>query len=103
VTKPSKEVDLALMLLEYIQRRDGIVTSPRGAWPLQFQTPIDSSLPVELGNLGHNVRSCGQTTRLQPGGTVEIVTRGRKETKNRHPGFVEMSVFEISLPPAKAD
>jgi hypothetical protein len=99
VTKPSKQVDLALMLLEYIQRRDGIVTSPRGAWPIRFETTPESSLPANLINLGHALTLVGESERNTPHAHVEtwIDAKG-KEQVNRQAGIVTMHAYSIALP-----
>jgi hypothetical protein len=95
----SKEQQQFDSLNELIRRRGGYVVSVPGRFPLEFQIAPASSLPVELANLGYHVAHIGQTTRLEPGGIVEIVTRrSRNLIQHRYDGFVPMAIYSIALP-----
>jgi hypothetical protein len=92
------DAQLAIRLSAQLSKAGCTITSPPGSWPLIVELAPDKPLPAELVGMGYLVQHCGQTTRLQHGGTVEIVTRGGKRIENRHAGFVPVAVYSISLP-----
>jgi hypothetical protein len=95
----SEREELSEALTRHIEIHGGYVTSVPAASTLRFEAPQNSSLPSSLTAMGYKVVHVGVTTRLNPGGQVEVIKQGTKTVEQRRTGLVRMDVFEITLPP----
>lgn len=94
----TKQQKIAGKLAEFVQSQGAHVVSVPGTFPMRVEAPLNSTLPAALAAFGYDVSHCGQTTRLEPGGTVEIVSEAGKRVERRHAGMVPVAVYSVAAP-----
>jgi hypothetical protein len=94
--------ELAQQLASFIRRRGGWAINPlplNHSEHLRFEVRLsDAKLPSDLRRLGFELRLLGQSTRVDAWAVTEITPVGNTQQLRRHPGIVDICVYEVELP-----
>jgi hypothetical protein len=93
---------LAEQLASYIRKRGGWAISPlplKDSDHLRFEVRLsDDTLLHDLKRLGFELRLLSQLTRVDAWAVTELIPVGNTHRLRRHPGIVDICVYEVELP-----